>query len=102
MWRRVLLVVVIAGFAITCAAIAEIFSLAADGNAQGHHYSHNQYQPVYASLVQLALRGWHWLRESIDHDTITTIAIAATAIFTGTLYRATNQLRQTSQIHAGH
>ena len=101
MWRRYLLIaaiLLILGFL----GIAELWPFAVEGNPQRPPNPHNQYQPVYASLVQLLLGGWNWLRDWLDHDTITTIAIIATAIFTGTLWRATRQLQQTSETHAGH
>jgi len=75
MWRRWLYVIVTASLVIGIIAGAEILSLASESYPQRQSYSHNQYQPVYASLVQLLLGGWHWLRDNIDHDTITTIAI---------------------------
>ena len=102
MWRRWLYVIVTASLVIGIIAGAEIFSLASESYTQRHPYSHNQYHPVYALLVELFLRGWRWVRDRIDHDIITTIAIAATAVFTGTLYRATNRLWLTSQEHARH
>lgn len=71
--------------------IAELFVLT-EGYPQRISNAHNQYQPVYALLVELLVGGWHWLRDHIDHTTIETAAVAATAIFTATLWRATTRL----------
>jgi hypothetical protein len=102
MWRRWLLVLLVAALIIVVIISVEIFSLASESNPQRPSNAHNQYQPVYASLVELFLGGWRWVRDRIDHDTLTTIAIAATAFFTGTLWRATTRLWETSQIQANH
>jgi hypothetical protein len=101
MWRRILAIAVVMAFILAMLLAAEVFSLAPEGQPRGVAHAHNQYLPVYASLVQLLLRGWQWLRD-VDHDTVATLAIVATAIFTGTLWRSTNRLWKSSQIHAGH
>jgi hypothetical protein len=92
MWRRWLYVILSASPVIGVIAGAEIFSLASESYPQRHAYSHNQYQPVYALLVELLLGAWQWLRDRIDHDTIISAAIVATAVFTGTLWAATRKL----------
>jgi hypothetical protein len=68
------------------------------GYQHRYGYTGDQYQSVEALFVQLIVSGWRWLRTLFDHDAITTIAVAATAIFTGTLWRATNRLWLTSHI----
>src|ERR1700730_2329066 len=102
MWRRWLCVLVTAALVIAIIIGIEIFSLASEDYPHRPSYSHNQYKPVYAALVQLMLRWWRGFRDWFDHDSITTIAIAATAVFTGTLWRATNRLWETSQEHGRH
>ena len=102
MWRRWLLVLGIAALAIALIMVAEIFSLGSEGYPQRHSDTHNQYQGIYALTVQLLLGGWHWISDRVTHDTLTTAAIVATAIFTGTLWGATKQLRESSQEHARH
>src|ERR1700730_16980949 len=100
MWRRWLLVLLVAALIIAVITGAEIFSLASESNPQRPSNSHNQYQPVYASLVELLLGGWRWVLDRIDHDTLTTIAIAATAVFTGTLWAATRNLGHFAEAQA--
>jgi hypothetical protein len=84
------------------ALAAEWWWLPPEGYAQRYGYTGDQYQSVGSLFIQLIITSWHWFRSWFDHDTITTLAIVATAIFTGTLWRATNRLWQISQIHAGH
>jgi hypothetical protein len=86
---------------IAAISVSEVFTLA-ESQPYGASHSHNQYQPVYASLVQLLLGGWHWLRDRVDHDTISTLAIVTTAIFTGTLWWSTKLLWESSDNHAHH
>jgi hypothetical protein len=102
MWRRWLAVLGVAALAITLVAVAEIFSLATEGQPLGRIHTQNQYQPVYASFVQLVLGGWNWLRDRVDHDTITTTFIAATAFFTGTLWWSTRRLWESSEAQGRH
>jgi hypothetical protein len=73
-----------------------------EGYPQRYGYTGDQYQPIGSLFIQLIGSGWRNFRSWFDHDTITTIAIVATAIFTGTLWRATDRLWRISQIHAGH
>jgi hypothetical protein len=96
-WRRWLAILAIATLVITIIAVAEVFSLAAQGYPNRHSDTHNQYQPIYALTVQLLLGGWRWISERITHDTITTAAIVATALFTGTLWRATGYNHEQQQ-----
>jgi hypothetical protein len=84
MWRRWLAILAVAALAIAAIAVAEISSLATEGQPHGISQAYNQYQPVYASLVQLLLGGWNWLRAFFDHDTISALGIVVTAGFTGT------------------
>ena len=102
MWRRWLAVLAVAVLVIAALLLIEIFSLASQSEIRREAYAHNQYQPVYASLVQLLIGGWNWLRERTDHDTISTLAIAATACFTGTLWWSTKRLWDSSREHAEH
>jgi hypothetical protein len=85
------------------AALAvEWWWLAPEGYQQRYGYTGDQYQSVGSLFILLVIAGWHWFRSWFDHDTVTTLAIVATAIFTGTLWRATDRLWRISQIHAGH
>jgi hypothetical protein len=102
MCRRWLAILAVAILVIAAITVAEFFVLTVADRSQGVIQAHNQYQPVYASLVQLFLGAWRWLLDRLDHNTITTIAIIATALFTGTLWSATRQLQKTSKIHARH
>ncbi len=102
MWRRWIAILSVLALVIAMIAIAEIFSLATEGQPHGAYRTHNQYQPVYAALVQLLLGGWNWLRDRADRDTLTSVFIGVTAIFTGTLWWTTRQLWQSSQAHTNH
>jgi hypothetical protein len=101
-WRRWLAVLAVAALLIGVVTVVEMFSLAAESQPYGKAQAHNQYQPVYASLVRLLLGGWNWLRERLDHDTLSTLAIVATACFTGTLWGSTRLLWKTSETHSRH
>jgi hypothetical protein len=101
MWGRWLCVAVTAGLIIGIIVGAEIFSLASEGYPQRQPHFHNQYQPIYASLVQIISGWWARFRVWFDHDAITTIAIATTAIFTGTLWAATKRLGYYASTQAG-
>ena len=83
-------------------ARAEWWWFPPEGYPQRYGYTGDQYQPVDALFIQLVVGGWHWFRAWFDHDTINTLAIVSTAIFTGTLWRATNRLWRISQIQADH
>jgi hypothetical protein len=102
MWRRWLAVIFVAGLVIAIVAVDEIFSLATESQPHGASRAYNQSQPVYASLVQLLSGGWNWLRDRVDRDTLTSIFIGVTAIFTGTLWWSTRQLWRSSEGHAKH
>src|SRR5207302_3481279 len=102
MWWRWVAVLAVATFTIIVVAVAEVFSLATESQPRGAGHADNQYQPIYASFVQLMIGGWNWLRDRVDHDTITTIFTAATAIFTGTLWWSTRRLWESSEAHGRH
>jgi hypothetical protein len=101
-WRRWLAILGIAALAITAIAVAEIASLATEGQPHGKSQTHNQYQPAYALIVQLLLGGWNWLRTFLNHDTISALAIVVTAGFTGTLWWSTKGLWETTERHGRH
>ena len=85
------------------AALAmEWWWLPPEGYPQRYGYTGEQYQPIGSLFIQLIIGSWRWFRSWFDHDTITTLAIVATAVFTGTLWRATDRLWRISQIHARH
>jgi hypothetical protein len=100
-WRRWLLAFGAVAF-MAAALAAEWWWLPPEGYPQRYGYTGDQYQSVGSLFIQLVITSWHWFRSWFDHDTITTLAIVATAIFTGTLWRATDRLWRISQIHAGH
>jgi hypothetical protein len=79
------------------ALAAEWWWLPPEGYPQRYGYTGDQYQPIGSLFIQLVIRGWIWFRSWFDRDTITTLAIVATAIFTGTLWRATDRLMRAAR-----
>jgi hypothetical protein len=100
-WRRWLAAFGAVAFMAVALAV-EWWWLPPEGYAQRYGHTGDQYKSVDSLFIQLVITSWHWFRSWFDHDTITTLAIVATAIFTGTLWRATDRLWRISQIHAGH
>jgi hypothetical protein len=101
-WHRVLAITVVASAVLAILFLAEVWSLATEGQPQSAAHPQNQYQPIYALTVQFLLGLWGWLGKRVDHDTISTLAIVATAVFTGTLWWSTKRLWESSETSAGH